>query len=232
MKLWKIKAQALRIMFADTDIQFSEEEFSSGVLITNGNTMEKLVLMEDSIRRGIDRYYEIVGEQRGLKEFDFDVTKTFINVASEATFGIPERVDIRIYDVYTNEEDEEVTTLHTTHRQVNFIYDQIGGKIFFDDQDYSEYKTVDAMIWYKRKPLNLPYTIIDQMTFDLDTLYIPENVQRMLPYFVKGELYEEDEPAVAQTAMAMYINFLRGLKKSFSNVQTKVKRSKIFEKDN
>ena len=43
MKLWQIKAMSLRIMFADTGIQFSEEEFSSGVLLANGNTREKLI---------------------------------------------------------------------------------------------------------------------------------------------------------------------------------------------
>ena len=54
----------------------------------------------------------------------------------------------------------------------------------------------------------------------------------MIPYFVKGELYEEDEPAMAQTAYAMYINFLRGLKRPFNKVQTKVRRSQVFTKNN
>ena len=68
------------------------------------------------------------------------------------------------------------------------------------------------------------------MTYDLNDIFIPEEVQRMIPYFVKGELYEEDEPAMAQTAYAMYINFLRGLKRPFNKVQTKVRRSQVFTK--
>ena len=58
MKLWEIKAQALRLMFADADIEFSYTEFAEETVYNNANTREKLVRMEDSIRRAIDIYHQ------------------------------------------------------------------------------------------------------------------------------------------------------------------------------
>ena len=63
MKLWEIKAQALRLMFADTDIEFSFAEFENNSIYENANTREKLIRMNDSIRRAIDLYYHYHGEQ-------------------------------------------------------------------------------------------------------------------------------------------------------------------------
>ena len=227
MKLWQIKAMSLRIMFADTNIQFSEEEFSSGVLLANGNTREKLVRMDDSIRRAIDRYYEVVGEPRAFDTFSLDETGQYIDFADKLDFGYPERVDVKIYSSYN-----DVKTLRLTKTQVDYVYDSITKRIYFEYEDYSVYgENVSFVVWYKRVKSNIP-EIVDQMTYDLNDIFIPEEVQRMIPYFVKGELYEEDEPAMAQTAYAMYINFLRGLKRPFNKVQTKVRRSQIFNKNN
>jgi len=236
MKLWQVKAMALRIMFSDTAIQFSEEEFKSGVLLTNGNTREKLTRMDDSVRRGIDRYYTSVGEQTLTKVFTLKVENLIysneIDVSSEATFGFPTRVDAKHYSSYVDDNGVTVQTFTMLSKQVDFTYDLINKKILFLDVDYTEEGAdVTFVIWYKMKKGNIPY-VVDQMTYDLDTIYIPEEVQRMLPYFIKGELYEEDNEAMAQTAMGMYINFLRGLRKPFNKVQTKVHRSRVFLKDN
>ena len=70
MKLWQIKAEALRLMFADSDMQFSEEEFSEKIVYENFNTADKLVRMEDSIRRAIDLYYIYVGEATKRETFN------------------------------------------------------------------------------------------------------------------------------------------------------------------
>jgi hypothetical protein len=65
---------------------------------------------------------------------------------------------------------------------------------------------------------------------DLSTFNIPLDVQRMIPYFVKGELYEEDELAVAQQAKQEFIRFVTNLSRPFNVVQTKAKRAKVFNK--
>ena len=40
MKLWEIKAQALRLMFADTDMMFDYTEFENRAVYENVNTRE------------------------------------------------------------------------------------------------------------------------------------------------------------------------------------------------
>ena len=62
MELWDIKASALRLMFADTDIKFDKQDFSSGAIYDNGNTRDKLIRMNDSIRRAIDLYFQYCGQ--------------------------------------------------------------------------------------------------------------------------------------------------------------------------
>jgi len=232
MKLWQIKAMSLRIMFADTSIQFSEEEFETGVLLSNGNTREKLIRMDDSVRRGIDRYYEIVGSPRVFGTFSLEQTGLSIGLSNQLDFDIPERVDVKIYDSYVDEDGVTVKFLRLTKTQIDYVYDSISKRIYLEDEDYSIYgDNVTFIIWYKRIKSNVPESV-DQMTYDLNDIFIPEEVQRMIPYFVKGELYEEDDASMAQTSMAMYINFLTGLKRPFNKVQTKVKRSQLFTKDN
>ena len=43
------KANALRLMFADTDIRF--DNFLNGIVYENGNTRDKLIRMNDSIKK-------------------------------------------------------------------------------------------------------------------------------------------------------------------------------------
>ena len=70
MKLWQIKAMSLTYScFAIPTFNLVKNEFSSGILLANGNTREKLVRMDDSIRRAIDRYYDVVGEARVFDTF-------------------------------------------------------------------------------------------------------------------------------------------------------------------
>ena len=46
MKLWEIKAQSLKLMFADSELEFSEDEFAQGSVYDNSNTREKLIRMK------------------------------------------------------------------------------------------------------------------------------------------------------------------------------------------
>lgn len=228
MKIWEIKAQALRLMFTVSDMNLNETDFSSGIIRQNQNTAEKLIRMDDSIRRGIDLYYSYVGEPISF----FDTVLVSGNNSDEKVVDFnyvnaayPTRVDIFVYDTDGNKIGSSLN--------VTFRYDQILKKIFFDT-DYGKYETdygytVKPKVWYRVVKKNLPIGA-NEMTYDLDAIDIPEEVQRMLPYFIKGEIYEEDEFNVAQSAKNEYIRFLLSLRKPFSNVQTKVRKSKIFSK--
>jgi hypothetical protein len=245
MKIWEIKAQALRLMFSDTDLEFSEEEFTSNAVYENANTREKLVRMNDSIQRGIDLYYQFVGDKTNLASLTMTLQDTFGNYVSvENNKGYPLRVDFLIYkpaycttSTYTTEstcednggtwfEEEKVLEIN----QVSFYYHELGQKLYFQDKDYLHiYKDFIIKLRYMYKPSRVFITSSTNDQSDVST-DVPTEVQYMLPYFVKGELYEEDEPNLAAQARNLFTQFLLNTRKPFANNQSKVKRARVFSK--
>lgn len=229
MKLWEIKAEALKLMFSATDMNFSYDEFQNGTVYNNPNTKLKLIGMEDSIRRGIDLYYSMVGEQTQVEKYDVDPEsdddRNKIKLNDDV--GFPTRVD---FVAYIGDR------LVLKKQQINYFYDSIKKEIIFTDKDYQAIYvdqlglTLKFIVWYKTKKKNLPYTGLNELAYDLNVLNIPEEVQRMLPYYIKAEAYEEDEPSKAQEARQYYMHFLQSIRKPFSKVQTRVKKSKIFNR--
>lgn len=222
MKLWQIKGQALRLMFADTDMQFSEQEFQDGILMENSNTREKLIRMNDSIRRAIDLFFDFYGEITKtadvLLQTDGSTYHNALALSGVTDFGRPTRIDFKYVD-------ENVTRL--VKENINFAY--IENSIFVD-VDYTKYlDKAHFTVYYKVKRVNLGFDA-DDMTFELDTLGVPENVQNMICYYVKGELYQEDEAQLAELAKNQYINYLSALKKQLTTGQKRVIKSSVFKR--
>jgi len=235
MKLWEIKAQALRLMFADSDIQFNKEEFENGSLMSNANTREKLVLMNASIKRAIDLYYKFneahtrFSEEPTLRSITPEGQSTVyyneIILGDYSNINYPLRVDVKVY---------QSGVLVGLKNNVGFVYDELSQrKISFIDEDYTALYANDYTlvfrVWYKQNRGNLPETPND-LTYDLDAISIPSEVQTMIPYFIKAELYEEDEPTLAQQARSNYIQYVSSIRRQFSGIQTKVKRANVFNK--
>jgi hypothetical protein len=225
MKLWEIKAQALRLMFADTDIEFSEAEFQTQTIYQNANTREKLVRMTDSIKRAIDLYYQYNGEQAQtvIKGLDFATVSnvlTYYNTltfsASPSDFGFPSRVDVM---ANLSENIGETTN-------ITYDYDAKLKKVIFTIYDFVAFTNkISFRVYYKIAKVNLVGNE-NEMTYDLNLLGIPEEIQRQIPLFVKGEIYQEDEPNMAQQAKQEFTQFLvLNQRKTFTKVQTKVKKT-------
>ena len=225
MELWDIKANALRLMFADTDIQFNKNEFINGSIYDNGNTRDKLVRMNDSIRRAIDLYYQYCGQFSRRKEAKLKVDgegfiSNVLDLSQVEDFGSPSRIDMKVkYRGYEK-----------TLSNVSYYYDSISKDLFVDmslfENDVYNY-TVDSftfVVYYIVNRLNLPDDLeINELEFNLDSIHIPIEIQRMIPKYIKGEIYEEDEYSMAQLSKSEYIQFLLSYNKKFSNVQTRVK---------
>ncbi len=218
MKVWEIKAQSLRLMFADTDIEFSEDEFTNGTIYDNANTKEKLVRMEDSIRRAIDLFYQYNGEVTRVEVasilFENDVYKNIIDASEITGFGYPTRIDI-------NRNLEEYIL---GQENISFNYDRVTKRIYFTEFDFIGFEDkITFTIYFKMEKFNLPNGL-DEMVFDLNSIHIPEEVQRQIPFYVKSELYEEDEASTAAKARNQYLEFLiLNQRKNFSKIKTKVK---------
>ena len=231
MKLWEIKAQALRLMFADTDVEFSQAEFENNSIYDNANTREKLVRMEDSIRRAIDLYFQYNGESTRVATLSLrsttvgGVTTYFndLNLTSIiSVLNYPTRIDL-IEDIDNNIYGVE----NLTFEMIKFI-NQYGAddiKVFVDKGLVEYGVNAKFYVYYKSKKTTLPYNQ-NEITYDLNQLGIPEEVQRQIPLYIKSEIYQEDEPQLAAQAKSEFIQFLvLNQRENFTKVQTKVKRA-------
>jgi hypothetical protein len=234
VKIPEIKLQALRIMFADSDVSFTQAEWDNNVLSSNPNTRDKLIRMDDSIRRGIDMFYNIRGEETSRLEQKtlFAASGVYYNkldFSSQPTnFGFPTRIDVKVIDVT----DQAAPVTIIDKNQISYIFNSQDKLVFFEDDFANYYNSYDYYVvyftvWYKVARQNLPLTYTES-TYDLDTIKIPSEVQRALPFYIKSELYEEDEFNVAQLARQQFVQVISALRKPFNKVQTKVKRAKVF----
>lgn len=234
MTVKEIKLQALRLMFADSDVSFTTAEFDAGTLDSNANTRDKLVRMDDSIMRAIDMYNTLVEQETVFKDFVLSssagVYANTIDLTAQMAIDLhyPTRVDVFLYQTVDN-----VTELVHSKDSVNFVYDAVNKKVYFQDVDYAKYYneydiySLAFRIWYKVKKKNIAGNNNNE---NLDSLLIPSDVQRMIPFYVKGELYEEDDFIVAQTSKNAYVQFLQTIRQPFNKVQTKVRRARVFDK--
>ncbi len=215
MKLWEIKAQALKIMFADSDMFFSYTDFTNGILMDNYNTRDKLIRMEDSIARAIDMYYSFCGNINKKAKVKYKENDYVLDIGGIEDFGYPTRVDLLTKGKVKGQE------------KLDYHYDSLSKDItvVFTNIDYltdTEKQELDFLLYYEMKRYNLPDTY-DKLEYDLDDIFIPQDVQRMIPKYIKGELYEEDEPSMAAISKNEYLTFLANRQKDFSVVQNKVK---------
>jgi len=288
MTLGEIKVQALRLMFADTDVNFTTTELGeqkNGVLYTNSNTSEKLTKMEASISRAIDMYYQYNKEQTKIWDsvplhYTFVITDNTTNSTytlqtgeslSRDTYGVHTVVDSNgavvksdisvVYTFYNYLSTTTVGNLKPTDfafptrvdllrdkdyvnpiENITYYYDELTDLINFYDQDYAAYDSdtvklaLKFRVYYKVDIKNLDSFVNEQGqpnltdASEINDINIPIEVQRMIPYFVKGELYEEDEPDLARAAKQEFIAFMaQRPRKLFTKVQTKVKSYKRSE---
>ena len=215
MKLWEIKAQALRLMFADSEITFSYEDFKQGVIEDNANTREKLIRMDDSIKRAIDMYYSYCGNINKKVKVKYKENTYLLDIDDIEDFGYPTRVDlVRKSRVIGQEKlDYHYDSLV---KEIEVVFDNIEHLTDLEKQD------LDFLLYYEMKRYNLPDNF-DKIEYDLDDIFIPQDIQRQIPKYIKGELYEEDEPSIAMISKNEYLGYLVNRQKDFSVAQNKVK---------
>jgi len=245
MKLWEIKAQAFKLMFTDSDLQFNESEFVEKVIEQNSNTRDKYIRMHDSINRAIDIFYDYCGDYKimadvhlveyvvngnGLEilnpsQENIDLYgpvsyKRELKVSHLTDLEIPKRIDLK------GDYDKRIFEI----QNISFYYSPLDGTIKIPDLTVEHLHFNPVFILYYQKKRQYLIGSENEITFDVSTLGIPPDVQRNIPYFMKAELFEEDEVSISMLARNFYTSFLIGRAKNFSNVQTKVTRAKVFNK--
>ena len=182
MKLGDVKAEALKLMFVNLDQDIDGENLS--VFAYDETCNSYLVSMRGSIRRGL----KVVANKHKLG------TKT-----SELTEGAQGK--------FLTKYDLPADVLHLarvirkTGDSFRSVYDwRIEcGKIVLptlhrEDDGY-------RIVYYPKAP-DLSHLE------DTEELEIPEEVAEMLPYYIKGELFEEDDPGAAAQARNLFDQWL------------------------
>lgn len=220
MELWEVKANALRLMFADSGLSFSKEEFENGVVYYNGNTRDKLTRMNDSIRRAIDLYYQTCGQfvKRKTVKYRIDdgIVTDFLDLTEIDDFGSVSRIDINKNNNLRIKEQKDIP----------YFFNQVDKEIeiLMHIPDTIRKDEIEFTLSYYIEDSNLPDdNLINELEFNLDSLNIPSDIQRKIPLYIKGEIYEEDEYALAQSSKNEYIQYLFMHKRKYGSVQTKVR---------
>lgn len=224
MKLWQIKSSALRLMFTDTDIEFSQEEFDNNSIYENPNTREKLVRMNDSISRAIDIYYDYCGaiKKRSNVTLEKDIEGNFLNtidISSLENFGEPSKIDFVLYS----------EAIINKVENLSFYFNEMDNKLEIVNVDvlkgYLEsYPESYFVLSYDLEKKNLDFgETYDDVTYDLDSIYIPKAIQRAIPFYIKEELYEEDEYLLANNSGSKYMASIMRFGKNTSNHQRNIK---------
>lgn len=188
MRLGDIKAEALRLMFVNFNQDVNAENLPE--LLTDETYASYLVNMNGSIMRGLERAAQ--AGKLGVKSFE---------LPEEDSEGVKIIGNSVRYDLSKLLDD--------------FYYVD---KIVYDAQDWQAYNGYTAYR-IEGKTIILPrlrradesyrllYHAMPPDVFELkdtDDVDIPERVARLLPYYIKGELYEEEEPSAAVNARNIF----------------------------
>lgn len=202
MKLGSIKIEALRLMFAGYNVDYQEDELTT--LEDDDNYGTYLKSMNSSINRCFDRLRSL-GKQ----------PKKSINLTYD-----PETDD----DFYI-EYDLDSTTFDNVDKINRIIWKDDRGKVIRDFEYELEARTIIIKNMYSGtyKMIYLEKFPFITTLQDTEELTIDDELARIIPYWIKGELYEEDEPELAQQARQLFEFYLSNLYEEDEVHQTKVK---------
>lgn len=197
MNLGEIKIAALRLMFPNYDENIKLDNISD--LTNDANLKQYMWAMPDSINRCFDRFKD----ERLLPEKSETITPT--EGEYSATFDLSTITDLHEISRISYTDDYGVYYGNVEYQREGdtLILFRLGGEyhlIYFAEPDEIASETVDT-------------TVID----------LPVGLLRLIPYFIKADLYEEDQPELAAQAMSIFEQRLSRVRRKPSNIQTQIK---------
>lgn len=202
MRLGDIKAEALKLMFADYDTDIIAENIPD--LEGQEDLRSYLINMNGSI----NRCFSDLESKRVLP------VKTRQLEASEGIAGaFSVRFDL---DALISDFSDIARVVYENVGEYcgEMAYRREGNTLILDGFDFDgEYR----LLYYPRIPR------VSQATGELTELPIPDEIAAFIPYFVKGELYREDEINDAAEARNWYEAAMEQIVTARSGRQTRVR---------
>ena len=202
MKLGEIKIEALKLMFVNYNIDFNIEELPN--LALDENYGSYLVNMPGAINRCFASI-----EEKGVLPVKTYILNKNEGLASDyyMRFDLPSIID-DYFDV------ERIVCEPKSGEYIgDYEYFREGNVLVI--QNFSE---GDKYILLYRPKINR----IDSLTEDIEEINIPDNIAVNIPYFIKGDLYRDDEPNEASEARNWYEAAMDSLLNSRANKISRV----------
>lgn len=178
----EVRAEALRLMFADSDVNVDiEQDDALGLRVG-------LSLLEDdenigpflkNMRGSVNRCFSVIESKGVLPDRSAIVSPYFDGDFS--TFDLP-------YDCYF---PVRLAKYGNDGIFGNIAFERQGGNILIADYDINS----TYVLIYKPKIKRL-FSGVD----DFEELDLPENVASFIPFYIKGELFRDEEPNEASEA--------------------------------
>jgi hypothetical protein len=201
MKVGDIKIEALKLMFVNYSFDLGIDDLQS--MISDENYGSYIVNMNGAIARALDRIENacIVPIKRYEIPFEECIsTRQFLK------FDLSAIKDLYIIDRITAEYDGEYDG------NVGF---SLEGDMLLLPKDSADF----TILYYPT------IKTIDENVQDTDDIWIPERIARLIPYFIKSELYQEEEPDLAADARNMFEASLEDLKKQTQSKQNYIHKT-------
>lgn len=198
MKIKEIKIEALKLMFASYD-----NDYEANAIENNEQFKDYLINMPGSINRCF-----AVLENKGVLPLGFHK----VNGSSDTTDG----VSVDMNTAVENFLDVERVSYQGKYgdRHPSFPYTRDGNVIYLEGIFQGDSYTI-----YYRPRISRVWT--DDT--ELSVLGIPDRIAALIPYFIKGDLFREEDAAEASNARAWFEGAMDELTKhtlNYGGVQT------------
>ena len=201
MKVGDIKVEALKLMFVNYSFDLGIEDLQK--MISDENYGSYIVNMNGAIARALDRIENACVMPLKRYEIPYEdctVTNNFIR------FDLDNVGDLYLIERITAESEDSYDG------NVGFTLE--GNILLLPNTN------VQFNILYYPKVKSMTNEVLDT-----DDIWIPERIARLIPYFIKGDLYQEEEPDLAADARNIFEASLEDLKKPTQSKQDFVHRT-------
>lgn len=201
MTVGEIKIQALKLMF----VSYSDDLSPKNLIDLEGQENYRPYLV--NMNGAIDRCLSDIESRCVLP---VRVQKLSADPLERSSDRYYTRIDIPFDDFY---EVERISKESLYEYEGELDFQREGNTLIIADYDASaEYR----LIYYPR--VKRSATMLDTDEIDL-----PENIAALVPYYVKGDLFREDEPNEASEARNWYEAGIEAIKRPIVSRSNKVK---------
>lgn len=191
MKLGEIKLEALRIMNINND---------SPLFLENIETIygeKRYAKFLNNMLNAINKAIDIINHKKVLPKNRIELSKILINESKlNNRFDLTKINDFLSIDKIVYEDD------FNYYPKVSF--EKEGNRIVISNKYNPIYLN---MIYFSKAP-----SISDDLSDNDEIPYLKDEFARLIPYYIKFELYQEDEPNLALTAKNTFDNGIESLR--------------------